>query len=75
MAPPLGRGGVKLALNGSFPYQGKVAREARRKGSQPSLSVFTALTQMTVKTPPSRQTEPPPLRRGGVSRGAFMTYM
>ena len=42
-------------------FRGKVAREARRKGPLPSLSVFTALTEITAKTPPSRQTEPPPL--------------
>ena len=57
----------------SFPYQGKVDREARRKGSPPSLSFFAALTQITVKTPPSRQTEPPPLGWGGVLRRSSMT--
>ena len=66
-------------------FRGKVAREARRKGPLPSLSVFTALTEITAKTPPSRQTEPPPLgsrlrsnratpsQGGGVLNSAFIT--
>ena len=61
---------VKLAVKSSFPYQGKVDREApstssgraRRKGSPPSLSAVYCLDSNDRKTPPSRQTEPPPLR-------------
>ena len=72
--------------NLTTPIAGKVAREARRKGSPPSLSIFyrfglntcenpsvSGLRQAQGGEPVEPQTEPPPLGWGGALRGALLT--
>ena len=46
-----------------------------RRGSVPSLSDFTALPQMTEKTPPSPQAGTPPLRRGGARNFQLSSFL